>query len=342
MYIPVFKPYINRKDMDSVLSCLVSEKLENNQISKQLCSDICKAIEADDGFLFKEYRRAIEIVLQSIDAESKKYVILSPLLPVYYKFAIEEAGLIPLYVDVNPGTASVSYDKLSETVHNNQNSIHSIIVDSPLGYMPEFAKIAELGVTLIEDISNSFGASVEEKKSGSFGDYIIMNMDPDKIVTAGTGTFVAVKSKKNRELFRNRVLEYEKDIFLPDLNAALAMHQVNNLEKIINARNDLAVIYSQAVMKTKNKTFAQTNNSCNAFTAFPVIAEGSTKEIKKYALKKGVEVLDAFSDSIISKANIEECPEAKALNMRCLIFPLYPNIGKNNAEKIVKIISTLP
>ena len=342
MSVPVFKPYINRKDMDSVLSCLVSEKLENNQISKQLCSDICKTIGADEGFLFKEYRRAIEIVLMSIEAESRKYVVLSPLLPIYYKLAIEEAGLKPLYIDVDPGTATISYDKLNNAINNNDGFIHSIIIDSPFGYMTEITKITELGIPLIEDISNSFGASIEEKKSGSFGDYIIMNMDPDKIITAGTGTFVAVKSKKNRDMLRNRVLEYDKDIFLPDLNAALAINQVNNLEKIIKARNDIAAIYSQAVMKTKNKIFVQSNNSSNAFTAFPVIAESSTKEIKKYALKKGVEVLDAFSDSIINKFAISECPEAKTLNMRCIIFPLYPNISKNNIEKIVKIISTLP
>ncbi|MCL2705778.1 MAG: DegT/DnrJ/EryC1/StrS family aminotransferase [Spirochaetaceae bacterium] len=340
MITPVFKPYINRKDMDNVLSCLVNEKLENNQISKELCSDICKTIGADEGFLFKEYRRAIEIVLRSIEAENRKNVILSPLLPLYYKLAIEKAGLNPLYVDVSPETAAISFDKLNDVVLGNEGSIHSIIVDSPLGNMPEISKIAELGITLIEDISNSFGSSAEEKKSGSFGDYIIMNMDPDKIITAGSGTFVAVKSKKNKDFLKNIVLEYDKDIFLPDLNAALATNQVNNLEKIIKARNEIAAIYSQAVMKTKNKTFMQLNNSF--FTAFPVIAENSTKEIKKYALKKGVEVLDAFSDSIINKFNIGECPEAKKLNMRCIIFPLYPNIGKNNAEKIVKIISTLP
>ena len=340
MIIPVFKPYINRKDMDSVLSCIVSEKLENNQISKQLCGDICETIGADEGFLFKEYRRAIEIVLRSIESENKKFVILSPLLPLYYKLAIEEAGLKPLYVDVSPETASISFDKLNDAVMNNEGCVHSVIVDSPLGNMPEITKIAELGVTLIEDISNSFGASAAEKKSGSFGDYIIMNMDPDKIITTGTGTFVAVRNKKNREVIKNIILKYDKDIFLPDLNAAVAINQVSNLEKIIKARNDIADFYTQAVMKTKNKTFIKINNSF--FTAFPVIAESSTKEIKKYALKKGVEVLDAFSDSIINKFNIEECPESKALNMRCVIFPVYPNIGKNNVEKIVKIISTLP
>ncbi len=342
MSTPVFKPFINRKDMDSVLSCLVSEKLETNQISKQLCSDICKTIGADEGYILKEYRRAIEIVLKSIDAAEKKFVILSPLLPLYYKFAIEDAGLKPLYIDVDSETGSISFNKLTDAIVNNEGFIHSIILDSPFGYMPEAAKIAELGITLIEDISSSFGASMDEKKSGSFGDYIIMNMDPDKIITTGTGTFVAVKNKKQREVIKNKIAEYDKDIFLPDFNAALAVNQINNLEKVIKARNDIAAIYSQAVMKTKNRTFTQVNNSLNTFTTFPVIAESSTKEIKKYALKKGVEVLDAFENSIINKFNIDNCPEAKILAMRCILFPLYPNIGKNNAEKIVKIISTLP
>lgn len=342
MGISVFKPFINRKDMDSVLSCLVSEKLENGPVARELSSEIGRYLGVEEGWLLKEYRRAIEIVFRSIDAQEKKLVLISPLAPVYYKSAAEDAGLEIVPVDVDPETACISTDILLQIIEERGESIHSVVVDSPFGFVPDLEKIEETGVKIIEDISNSIGSGNGERKSGSFGDFVIVNMDPEKIITSGTGTFVSSKSRKEKELLKNTITMYGADILLPDMNAAAALNQIANIEKVLQARREIAEIYSQAVMKTRNRTLSQKNDFINVYPSFPVMAETGTKEIKKYASKKGVEVIEAFENSIISKLNISDCPEAKNLNLRCLLFPLYPNMGKSNAEKVVKILSTLP
>ncbi|MDX9799982.1 MAG: DegT/DnrJ/EryC1/StrS family aminotransferase [Spirochaetia bacterium] len=342
MSISVFKPFINRKDMNSVLSCLVSESLENGSIAKQFSADLSRYLGVEEGHLLKEYKRAIEIVLKLSDNQEKNIVLISPLSSVYYKKAADEAGLKLIYIDVDPDTANISFEKLASAVEENQGYIHSVIIDSPLGFVPEIEKIAELDVNIIEDISNSFGARAGERKLGSFGSFTIMNMDPERIITTGSGTFVAGKSKKEKDMLRSILLTYGKDILLPDLNAAIAVTQLDNIEKIVDARAGIADNFVQAVMKTRNKTFLQKNEFRNIYYSFPVIAESSIREIRKYAQKKGVETAEAFEGSIIKNINVEDCPEAQRLNMRSLLFPLYPNIGKSNAEKIIKVISTLP
>ncbi len=342
MSISVFKPFINRKDMNSVLSCLVSEKLANGSIAKQFSADLSRHLGADEGFLLKEYRRAIEIVLKSSINPEKDLVLISPLSSFYYKKAADDAGLKLLFIDIDPDTANISFEKLSEAVEENRSRIHSVVVDSPLGFVPEIEKISEMEINIIEDISNSFGAQAGDKKLGSFGNFTIMNMDPERIITTGSGTFIAGKSKKEKDMLRSSILPYGNDILLPDLNAAIAVTQLANIEKIVNVRAEIAENYVQAVMKTRNKTFLQKNEFSNVYCSFAVIAESSVKEIKKYAQKKGIDTADAFEGSIIKNITIEDCPEAQKLNMRCLLFPLYPNIGKNNAEKVIKVISTLP
>ena len=342
MSIRVFKPYINRKDMDSVLNCLVSEKIENGVLAKQLASDISKYLGTAEGFLLKEYRRSLEIIIKSIDSEGRKKLLISPLAPLYYKTAAEDSGLEIVYIDIDPDTACISYDKLSKAAEIHKDNIHSIVVDSPLGFVPEIERIMELGFTVIEDISNSFGSEAGDKKAGCFGNFTILNMDPDKIITTGSGTYIAAGNKKERDALKNTIHSYGYDVLLPDMNAAVAITQLANSDKLIKARQDIADSYTQAVMKTRNKALVQKNSSKNVFYSFPVIAESGIKEIKKYAAKKDIEVSEAFNGSIIKAFNTDECPEAYKLNMRCVLFPLYPNIGKSNAEKIVKVISTLP
>ena len=180
MSISVFKPFINRKDMDSVLNCLVNEKLENGIISKQVSSELSEFLGVEEGFLLKEYRRSIEIVFKSVEAPGKNLILLSPLSPIYYKLAAESAGLEIIYVDIDPETACVSFEKLSDIVNTYRERIHSVIIDSPLGYVPEIEKISEMEINIIEDISNSLGASAGEKRLGSFGNFVILNMDSDK------------------------------------------------------------------------------------------------------------------------------------------------------------------
>lgn len=351
MNISVFKPFINRKEMDSVLSCLVNEKLENGAAAKLTTTEISKITGSDDGFLLKEYGRAIQLIFKALKIlnegkETQCYtVLMSPLVPVYYKLAAEEEDLEIVYVDADRETACISIDNLAQTIEELEKSNKKMlcaVIDSPLGFVPEVEKVSDIGIPIIEDISASFGASAGDVKIGCFGNFVILNLDSDKIITTGGGAFVGAKTKKEKDAIKSVMEIYGKDILLPDMNAAAALSQLSNLEKILDARKTLAEIYNQAIMKTANKTLIQKGNYQNVYYSFPVIAEGGIKEIKKYASKKGVDTADAFEDSIINKYSIDGYPEAKKLNMRCVLFPLYPNIGKSNAEKVVKVLSSLP
>ncbi len=44
MALPVFRPTVKRKDMGSVLSCIVSDRLGPGEISRDLVSRVCHAL----------------------------------------------------------------------------------------------------------------------------------------------------------------------------------------------------------------------------------------------------------------------------------------------------------
>ena len=68
-------------------------------------------------------------------------------------------------------------------------------------------------------------------------------------------------------------------------------------------------------------------------------------KLSKKAGKKEIEIQPAYSDSVIAhldESQLKDLKTAKALNLRTVLFPLYPRLGSESATKIAKVLGTLP
>ena len=345
MSISSFKPFITRRDMDSMLTCLVSEKIENGNTGRVFASELGRYLGTEEGFLLKEYYRALEIIFSSLELEKDSVVIVSPLAPFYYKKAIDKHGYKIEFADIDPDTACISPVSILEIMNKMGECVKAVVADSPLGFVPEIEKISETGLIVIEDISTLLGGEASGRKCGSFGSYTVLNLGIDKIITAAGGTYISCRTRKERENLKKSVEELSPDILLPDVNSALGYSQLGSLEKNINLRKEIAELYGQALMKSRYKTLTQKNEYKNINYSFPVLIDGSSiRELKKYASKKKIEICRGFTDSIMDRSGTKgsRCPEAEKLIMKCILFPLYPNMGKKNAETVLKVLNTLP
>ncbi len=80
------------------------------------------------------------------------------------------------------------------------------------------------------------------------------------------------------------------------------------------------------------------------YWAFPVSIASSVKDVRAYAKKKDLETELAFEGSLLARGLVpqDSCPNARSMSMRCLLFPLHQKIGAAAADKIAKILATLP
>ena len=182
MSIRTFKPYINRKDMDSVLTTLVSEDVGYGNKGKEFASAVVEYTEAESGFVFKEYERGIEAVLKSLEMNEGEIVAVSALASYYYKKVLDMSGIPSAIVDVTPETGIISLEKLGSFSGN----VKAVIIDSPLGVPAVYEDLDE-DIIVIEDISNTIGGASDDVKCGKNADYLIMNMDQEKVITSGGG-----------------------------------------------------------------------------------------------------------------------------------------------------------
>ena len=132
---------------------------------------------------------------------------------------------------------------------------------------------------------------------------------------------------------------------MPDMNAALAYVGLKEFNRNEIVRRDLFDMYSRAIMSGTHKTYFRLNDANSTICTFPLVLNSGFKDVKNYANKKGVEVRQAYENSIIALRQEEyasKCICANSLLLRCAVFPLYPRLGQKDAAKIVRILSTLP
>lgn len=343
MSIPVFKPSIKRRDMHSVLSCLVTDVIGPAAIAGQLVDAVAGLMDCAGGFALREHIRAIELVLSALDLKTGDKVLISALAPSAYLRAMTSFGVIPVFVDVKEEDACIDPHSAADLLDSD---IKAIFVDAPLGRIPDMHVLSEYGLPVIVDLGEALGAIDHEEPLGRNAHFIILPMEADAIATCGGGTVVLAKSRKDYGGLGTASQSTGINSFMPDLNASLGLVQWREYPQALETRYMIEEIYQQSLLKSRHRTLAGPKDETSRAVpySFPVVISGNIGEVQRYARKKGVETLMAFSGRFLDESirSIETCPKAKSLSLGTLLFPLYPTLGKKDVQLIVKILSTMP
>jgi dTDP-4-amino-4,6-dideoxygalactose transaminase len=76
--------------------------------------------------------------------------------------------------------------------------------------------------------------------------------------------------------------------------------------------------------------------------SFPLVLETGLKDVIAYARKKDIAVESAFENTLAGSGLCEHSPVSNSLAMRTVSFPIYPRLRSHDAERVSKLIMTLP
>ena len=283
--------------MDAVLTCLVSDNLGPGSLTDRRVAAVSEYLNLAGGIALRERARAFSLALDELALEPGSRVVLDPLVPHAYHREIVRRGLIAHYVDVSPGTVVLDATAIEQIAEG----VAAIVASCHLGFVPDLERIAALGVPIVEDISDGFGAHTGVKRAGEYGRYVILAMEPDGIITAGGGTLLLTAGKRERAGLRRQAETLPRDTLLPDMNAALGTTQIREIEKFLLRRNEIAAVYSRALMRGRHRGIVQAGDAEPVAFTFPVLVEGAVAEVVSYARKKGVEVEAPFTNSVLDR-----------------------------------------
>ncbi|MDR0557170.1 MAG: DegT/DnrJ/EryC1/StrS family aminotransferase [Treponema sp.] len=338
--IEVYSPTIRRKEMDAVLTVLVEEKIGSGARLEAFTQSVKEQVGFDYCIGFRSPAFALYFALKALDIEDGREVIISALSPVYYVRIIKSLRLKPVFCDTPPSCAVVDKDCVHAFI---SPETRAIVVHHTLGFVPDAASIAELGLPVVEDCSQSFGAISGDKLCTPAGVFTIMGLEERDALTGGGGALLFAMKRRDGAVLRN-LGKLPGEYALLDMNAAMAAAQLKEMRRNLAKVKEIAQAYAQASLRTRHKRFIFRDDVEYNNYAFPLVLETGMKDVTAYAKKKDIAVENPFVDTVAGNGLVagDQCPESHSLSMRTALFPIYPRLMSAEIEKVAKLIGTLP
>ncbi|MBQ9494455.1 MAG: DegT/DnrJ/EryC1/StrS aminotransferase family protein [Treponema sp.] len=344
--IRTYSTTIRRKEMDAVLTCMVDEKIGPGELNMRLIQLIKEFFKCDGAVALRSPAIALKYALKALDVPTGTAVMISALAPSWQIATLEDCGYVPLVLDVDESNGLVAADIVSEGIKRGGRVL---LLHEAFGILPDVDAIMQLGIPVIEDISQSVGASFavhdeNARFAGSFGTFAILGLEERDVITSGGGAVIMAHARRDWIPLKKYTDVAPLTDLLPDLNAALAWVELKEFKRNEEKRREIFTLFQRSCMSGRHKLLARDIDS-STMSAFPLVLSSAFRDVKHYAERKDIEIRLAFENSVISLRDESfgsSCISAKSLALRCVLFPLYPRLTHAETEKIVKVLGTLP
>jgi len=261
----------------------------------------------------------ISLILANVTKDDE--VITQALTFVATCNAISYIGAKPIFIDVDLDTMGLSPKALEEflesncEIKNNQciNKTTSKIIKAcvPMHTFGHSCKIQEIKdicnrwhLSLVEDSAESLGSYYNNKHTGTFGKLGVFSFNGNKIITSGGGGVIVTDDEKLAKRAKHLTttakiphpFEYVHDEIaynyrMPNLNASLLVAQLEQLDKFVENKRDLALRYEEFFKSNNDIDFIKEpkNSKSNYWLNAVILKDKSTRDdFLKYTNDNGV------------------------------------------------------
>ena len=220
--------FLNKKDLYNLKKFLLSGKYVDNKVQENFEEKVSKYINLKFCVSVSSGTNAIYLALKSAGIKKNDEVLVPCLSWVSTFTAVEMLGAKAIGVDINENF-TLDINQLSSRITNKTKAIifvHFSGLATNLNLLRKFCNKKK--IILLEDCAQSFGAKIEGKYTGTFGNLAAFSMNPMKIFSSfGEMGLVGINNKADYK--KLKTLKYagvkNKEVCInPELN-----HKADNL-----------------------------------------------------------------------------------------------------------------
>ena len=287
------------------------------------------------------------------------------------------------FVDIDANTFNIDLDALEEKLINAKlsNKLPKIIIPVHFGGNPcDLLKLsqlsAEYGFKIIEDASHAVGATYASEPVGScrYSDITIFSFHPVKVITSGEGGLALTNSQKVAEKlsalrshgitrdpskFNEKLGEkwyYEQQSIgfnyrMNDIEAALGLSQLANIDNFIGRRNQIAQTYNNSFDSFPIKPQKTISCGYSSWHIYVVRLLNCTREDRNRVFDKmseagiGVNIhyIPVHLQPYYSNRGFKrgDFPAAERYYEQCLTLPIHPQLTDDATTHIINTLKGL-
>ena len=362
-FIPVFEPYISLRDKFEVLKAINNKNISgSSELIDEFESGLCETFSVKHAITVSNGSVALDLALQLLNLNEEDEVILPSFTIISCLAAVVRAGGTPKFCDVDKDSWNMTLDNVKSVVSTKTKAIlmvHTYGLTAEADKIKEFANSE--GITLVEDVAEAHGQSLNKKLCGTFGDLATLSFYANKHITTGEGGAVltnstefanVAKKMKNLDFDPKRRFQHDNlywNYRLGGLQAALGISQSKNLKRVIENKIRQGHIYdeflsevNQIILPLKN-----TNTSKNHYWVYGIVLkEKNRDELQNYLLHYGIQTRKFFWPLHLQNAlpiefkTNETLSISENLGSNGLYLPIGDHINKKDQEFIANKIKS--
>jgi perosamine synthetase len=327
--INISKIIITKKESKAVQDILDSGMLVQGPKVAQLERKFAKLCGTRYAIATNNGTSALHTALYSLGIGPGDEVITTPFTFVATANSVLMTGATPVFVDIEEDTFNLNPELIEEKITAKTKAI--LVVDL-FGQPADYKEINEIAkkhnLLVIEDAAQSIGAKYFDKATGNLADISCFSLYATKNIISGEGGMITTNNNmwdQKARLFRQHGQDEKKryeyfglgyNFRMMDLQAAIAIEQLERIDLITKKRQEVASIYTKNLSGIKGLiTPCVKNNRSSSYHQYTLRVTGGFKtsrdKFRNYLEGVGIETRVYYPKALYSFEHLKfnNCPK---------------------------------
>jgi UDP-2-acetamido-2-deoxy-ribo-hexuluronate aminotransferase len=298
---------------------------------------------------------ALHLSIDALGIGEGDEVITTPFTFFATVEAILYTGANPVFVDIEPDTLNIDVSQIEASITERTKAILPVHL---FGHPSDMTKIVQIAkkhrLKVIEDCAQSFGAMVNGKKAGSFGDAGCFSFYPSKNLGGyGDGGMITLNNprlaEKIRELrnhgskgsYKHRRVGFNSR--LDEIQAGILLVKFEHIDEYNRKRIRNASLYN-SLLSDKVKCPLEKKGAYHVYHQYTVMSTKRNK-IQQRLKENGISSVVYYPVPLHLQEALKflgyhkgDFPVAEKAAKEVLSLPMYPELEESTIVKIAEII----
>lgn len=264
----------------------------------------------------------------------------------------------PVIVDIDPITWNIDPQEIKKAITKKTKAIIPVHLYGSVSNIEEIIEIAqENNLFVIEDATESLGATYKNRQTGTFGDFGCFSFNGNKLITTGGGGMIVSNNQKKAKHIKflvNQARDTSKGYYHPELGfnyrmtnieASLGLAQLERIENFLKKKRKFRKIYQEAFNDLPYIKFQEeSDNASGSWWLTCINIDKRNIDIDNLMLKlkeKGIPTRRIFipaNEMPYLKEFSKPCPNAYEIYNRSICLPSSTLNEEEDIRKAALII----
>ena len=333
----------------------------NGSFHKKLENALAEYLKVPYVSLFTNGTLPLLTALQALKVTGE--VITTPYSFVATTHAIWWNGCKPVFVDIDPETGNIDPERIEAAITPQTTAIMPVHVYGTPCRIDEIQEIAtKYGLKVIYDAAHAFGVEVNGESIMSAGDLSTLSFHATKVfntVEGGAMIMHDAETKKQIDYLKNFGFAGETEVVGPGINSkmdeirsAYGLLNLKQVDKAIDARNQVAIQYRSALKDVKGVSFwNDVSGVRHNYSYFPIFIDagqyGMTRDELYFRMKENGVLGRRYFYPLISEFSTyrglpsavpENLPNAHKMADSVICLPMHHMLSPGDVQRVLECI----